>query len=144
MGKQTTTLRGFSRLKLNVDFFLIFFSFFSRKEAKMNLIFPVSILCLVSLVAGIPATGYERLKDFVGMDETDEANRQADERLPEDFANDEAQNLNRENVPPPRPRCIPGGRLCERRGLRCCPGFHCSGMPSSPVVLYCKRNTSGQ
>merc|ERR1711862_146571 len=96
MGKQTTTLRGFSRLKLNLDFFLIFFSFFARKEAKMNLIFPVSTLCLVSLVAGIPATGYERLKDFVGA-EMDEANRQADERLPKDFADNKAQKLIREN-----------------------------------------------
>merc|ERR1711862_926558 len=126
MGKQTTTLRGFSRLKLNVDFFLIFFSFFSRKEAKMNLIFPVSILCLVSLVAGIPATGYERSKDFVGVDETDEANRQADERLPEDFANDEAQNLNRENVPPLRTSCIPGGHICQRGRTPCCPGYYCT------------------
>merc|ERR1711862_28583 len=121
MGKQTTTLRGFSRLKLNLDFFLIFFSFFARKEAKMNLIFPVSTLCLVSLVAGIPATGYERLKDFVGADEMDEANRQADERLPKDFADNKAQKLIRENQ---EQTCTAKFGACQGNG-ECCAGLSC-------------------
>jgi len=44
----------------------------------MNFIISLSILCFVSLVVGIPRTGNGRMKDFPGVDETNESNRLAD------------------------------------------------------------------
>jgi len=41
----------------------------------MDLMISISILCFLSLVASIPATGYGREKDYVGVDKMDEANR---------------------------------------------------------------------
>merc|ERR1711942_375600 len=68
MGK-TTTSRSSPRLDALVNFFLVFFFFpffLFRKEVRMNLITSIfSILCLVSLVAGIPANGYKRQKGLM-------------------------------------------------------------------------------
>merc|ERR1711942_253450 len=49
----TTTLQSFPRLEFYSFFF--FFKFF-RKRTKMNLTTVISILCFVSLVAGIPSS----------------------------------------------------------------------------------------
>jgi len=45
----------------------------------MDFIISLSILCFVSLAVGIPSTGNGRMKDFPGFNETNEANRLADE-----------------------------------------------------------------
>jgi len=87
MGK-TITLRSFPRLDIQKI----------TLEAKMNLIISTSILCFISLVASIPAPGHGGEKDTVGVDRMEEANRQADESLLNDFADAEEQKINRENL----------------------------------------------
>merc|ERR1711942_639146 len=87
----TTTLQSFPRLEFYSFFF--FFKFF-RKRTKMNLTTVISILCFVSLVAGIPSsvgakdsadepsvkrkTGRMLFGSALGERRMDEANRQAD------------------------------------------------------------------
>jgi len=51
----------------------------------MNLMIAIPILCFISAVAGIPASGFSDVKDFNGVDEMNEANRQADERPSENW-----------------------------------------------------------
>merc|ERR1711942_297775 len=103
MGK-TWGLRSSPRLDALVNFFLAFFFlhfFLIRKEVRMNLITSIfSILCLVSLVAGIPANGYNRQRDFAG-EEKDEANREADGEEPESAQPESAE-----------PPCIQKGKSC--------------------------------
>merc|ERR1711875_68830 len=90
----TWGLRSFPRLEFySFFFFFKFFSFF-RKRTKMNLTTVISILCFVSLVAGIPSsvgakadsadessvkrkTGRMLFRSALRERRMDEANRQA-------------------------------------------------------------------
>jgi len=107
----------------------------------MNLIIPISTLCFLSLVAGIPATGDRRVKDFVGADDMDEANLQADERLPKDLADAEAQKINRENQDS-HITCLRENLECNPHSVpRCCdPAPHCVQGPRRLGTYRCSKD----
>jgi len=97
----------------------------------MNLIITISILCFVSLAACIPATGYESAKDEASETEVKRkasqllaVNRQADERLPEHFA-DTQKILNALKIS----RDTRGSPKCkgeyEHCYYDCCPPLRC-------------------
>merc|ERR1711862_720363 len=95
MGKQTTTLRGISRLKLNVRFFPNFFFLFLLERSENEFDFSRFDSLLGFFGSWHPCNRIRTLERFGA--EMDEANRQADERLPKDFADNKAQKLIREN-----------------------------------------------
>merc|ERR1711942_313001 len=121
MGK-TWGLRSSPRLDALVNFFLAFFFlhfFLFRKEVRMNLITSIlSILCLVSLVAGIPANGYNRQRDFAG-EEKDEANREADGEEPESAQPESAEQESAERQSA-EPQCVEKNKECDENNNQCC------------------------
>merc|ERR1711982_254227 len=134
MGKQTTTSRSSPRLDALVNFFLFFFFpfFLFRKEVRMNLNTSIfSVLCLVSLVAGISATGYKREKDFDG-EEKDEANREAD------LSDPSGHEAHVEEPESTEPRCVEKGKQCDpdNESLKCCEEApRCvGGLPSVGII----------
>jgi len=98
----------------------------------MNLIITISILCFVSLAACIPATGYESAKDEASETEVKRkasqllaVNRQADERLPEHFADTQkilnALKISRDTRG--SPKCNDEYEPCYSGS--CCPPLSC-------------------
>merc|ERR1711862_37764 len=150
MGNNNDNIAKLSPLRILLS--LLFFKFFSffRKRTKMNLTTVISILCFVSLVAGIPSsvgakdsadepsvkrkTGRMLFGSALGERRMDEANRQADvcKRFP-------CLNGGRCNDDGRRCTCTPGW-LGERCGYRhpceskpCRNGGTCSRWAASAI-----------
>merc|ERR1711862_841844 len=114
-----------------------------------NLLISISILCFVSLVAGTPASGgvkadvagepLEKRRtarmlfgSALGARKTEEANRQADERLLKDYAKVEISRDNRET-------CIKEGEECSMESDNCCSGLKCDWPVSRIPYPVCEK-----
>jgi len=115
----------------------------------MNLIITISILCFVSLAACIPATGYESAKDEASETEVKRkasqllaVNRQADERLPEHFADTQkilnALKISRDTRG--SPKCNDEYEPCYSGS--CCPPLSCEYKRSTADVWIMVRSGS--